>query len=139
MAGSATDKFYVAGVEQNVRPDSGIYQHVIAWTSDASGSVTYTGTKVSHGLLLAFETIPDAVAPTDNYDINTVKYNGLDVSGGLLANRDTANTEIVVPTLAATDGVTVGTVFRPVSAAPVIDISAAGDSKKGRLIIHLKA
>lgn len=45
------------------------------------------------GTLLAIETNPGAVAPTDNYDITLVDADGLDRLGGVGADRDTANTE----------------------------------------------
>jgi hypothetical protein len=42
-------------------------------------------------------TDPGATAPTDNYDITVVDEFGVDVMGGELTNRDTANTEQAVP------------------------------------------
>jgi hypothetical protein len=50
-----------------------------------------------NGKLIYVLTDPGATAPTDNYDITLKNQNTLDVMGGNLANRDTANTEYATP------------------------------------------
>lgn len=68
------------------------------WTADTDGS--FSATPTDHridGLILGVETDPGATAPTDNYDIALNDANGIDVMGGALADRDTANTEFAAP------------------------------------------
>lgn len=47
--------------------------------------------------LYAMETDPGATAPTDNYDVALNDANGMDILGGAGADRDTENTEKVMP------------------------------------------
>jgi len=69
---------------------------------DSDGSVPATAssatntTYIQGWFIIAVITDPGATAPTDDYDI-TLTYSGLDLMGGNLANRDTANTEIAYP------------------------------------------
>ena len=71
---------------------------VIAWTADTDGSYTnYTTLWNVDGYIFMVVTDPGATAPTDNYDITLLDSDGVDVMGGELANRDTANTEQAVP------------------------------------------
>ena len=70
--------------------------HRIEWTSDGSGDATET--VHIDGEILRVVTDPSgSAAPTDDYDITFVDEDGLDIMAGGLANRDTANTEAVVP------------------------------------------
>lgn len=68
----------------------------ITWVADAAAatvpSTDITGGKV-YGVLQRIVTNPGVPAPTDNYDITITDSDGLDVLGGVGANRDTANTE----------------------------------------------
>lgn len=71
----------------------------VAWTADASdGSVPSTAIGL-YGLVTKVVTNPGSTAPTDNYDITCgdPSDTALDIFGGALANRDTANTEQVYP------------------------------------------
>jgi hypothetical protein len=101
-----------------------------SWTSDASGNVSGTDTKAIAGQALKWVTNPGSVAPTDNYDIVVNDADGLDVASGLLANRDTANSEVVYPaadTYHCFDG--------PLS----LSISAAGNATTGTLTMYYRA
>lgn len=77
-----------------------------SWTSDGSGAAVGVTTTVVPGAIYSVSTTPDTVAvPTDNYDIvlqNVVPtFAGTDTTlstdraGGLLANRDSVNAELV--------------------------------------------
>jgi hypothetical protein len=70
----------------------------IEWIADATDhTVPTTNIIVPDGwILYSAETIPGSTAPTDNYDIVLNDADGLDVAGGLLANRDEANAELVL-------------------------------------------
>lgn len=79
---------------------------VMTWIGDASdGSVPNTDTLESiNGCVALVVTDPGSTAPTDNYDIVLNDDFGVDIMGGELANRDTANTEQVVPKMDAVYG-----------------------------------
>lgn len=62
--------------------------------ADGSYPTTEIGTKIS-GRLVALETNPGAVQPTDNYDIVINDAESNDNLQGVGANRDTLNTEKV--------------------------------------------
>jgi len=71
----------------------------ITWVDDNAGTTlainpaTY---QIQGWYLYSAETNPSNVtAPTDNYDITLIDADGLDIAGGVLMNRDTANTELV--------------------------------------------
>jgi hypothetical protein len=77
----------------------------ITWTADTDGSYTdYTTAENMDGYVFMVVTNPGATAPTDNYDITLADSDGCDVSGGELANRDTANTEQIIPKIGNTYG-----------------------------------
>jgi len=104
----ATMAFAAGTVTQTISPIGGGYVVTLTWTADAStGSVPNTATSTDAttaiaGLFLArVETNPGATAPTDNYDITVLAASGVDLMGGALANRDTANTEIAFPATAS--------------------------------------
>jgi len=75
------------------------------WTADASdGSVPATASPKVTGYVVLAITDPGATAPTDNYDITLTDEDDVDVFGGNLANRDTANSEHAVPKIGSVYG-----------------------------------
>jgi|GEM_PF-1556299 len=68
-----------------------------AWTAAADGSKANATIPAVKGRLLMIVTDPGATAPADNYDLTILDQYGVDVAGGTLANRDTANSEAVQP------------------------------------------
>jgi hypothetical protein len=100
-----------------------------AWTTTAVGSFTSTtSTYNGDGFLYMVETDPDGTAaPTDNYDITLTNANDVDVMGGALANRDTANTELTMPLLNA------NYVSIPVVGTLTLAITNAGNEKSGKV------
>jgi hypothetical protein len=84
------------------------------WVGDASdGTVPATTISaddlafIKGWLLCGMETDPSdnvTLRPTDNYDI-TLMSGGRDLAGAELANRDTANTEFVVPKISTTTAI----------------------------------
>lgn len=73
----------------------------ISWVADSADATVpnTTITSITYGIggwyIYSAETNPGAVAPTDNYDITILDADGVDLAGGMLMNRDTANTEMV--------------------------------------------
>lgn len=80
----------------------------IVWTwvaDDANGSVPNAQTsEVVTGYVMLGVTNPGATAPTDNYDITVLDEDGVDVFGGELTNRDTANSEQATPLVGSAYG-----------------------------------
>lgn len=107
------------------------------WTSDGAGNASGVSTTVVPGVLYSVSTTPSTSAvPTDNYDIvvqnqvtgtdGSAVVLATDRAGGLVANRDSVNTELVEfwP-----DGVytTQGKIK--------VSVSNAGASKSGRIVL----
>lgn len=82
---------------------SKVSSNVTLWTftctaDAADGSFPATASsRDMEGYVILVVTDPGATAPTDNYDITLTDEDGVDVMGGELANRDTANTEQAIP------------------------------------------
>ena len=95
------------------------------WTAAANGAVANITLSTSEynflqglGYYLYFmRTDPSTTAPTDNYDVVVEDSTGNDILGGAGANRDTANTETVMPLVGES-----GELF-PVDGALTIKIS----------------
>lgn len=75
--------------------DVTIYTYTM--TADASdGSFPATASYPINGWIIRVETNPGSTAPTANYDITLTDQDGLDVMGGVLANRSATATEHVL-------------------------------------------
>ena len=104
MAGSSTI------TASNITVDGKVSRKVItiAWTGAAAGGAidAITVNAQTYGIegwyLYSVETNPGTTAPTDDYDIVINDADGLDIAGGLLANRDSSVTEMVNLRAAAT-------------------------------------
>ena len=144
MANSSSTITYDNGLD-HVGQHGHVRKILIDWTSDDSdGTVTATTEKIV-GVLLKVQTDPGVTAPSDNYDIVITDTESVDVLSGLggsggsspsLANRDTANTEVVHlwAENAATDSVP-GT--QPyVCDKLAVAVTNAGNSKQGQIIIY---
>jgi hypothetical protein len=85
--------------ETRSRHGSDIREIKLAWTADDSdGSVPTETIEHISGWIFYAVTNPGATAPTDNYDITiTTAADGQDIFGNELADRDTSNSEQVVP------------------------------------------
>lgn len=104
-----------------------------AWTSENGGGNAGKATKTTldsyTGEIIRLVTVPGAApnAPTDDYDITITDEDGTDVLMGAGANRDTANTEQVLPVLlgcVANDKLT-------------LNVSGAGNAKKGTVYLYV--
>jgi hypothetical protein len=115
---------------------------ILDWTSHTDGTGTVTTKKII-GSLIKGITDPGTAAPTDNYDIGISDDLGLDVLGKCLtglANRDTLNAEEVYFNLLQPGAVTYSTDSYPVVCGRLnIEISNAGDTKTGQLILYYRA
>lgn len=90
-------------------PNANMQVVTFSWTGDAiNGTVpsTVTSDSITNGIsgwyVYAIETNPGSVAPTTLYDIVINDSEGLDISGGMLANRSATVTEKITPRLDST-------------------------------------
>lgn len=114
-----------------------IKQVIWNWTSSAGGAADSVDSKVVSGVILQITTNPDDVAaPTDNYDIVINDEDGVDVAQGLLANRDTLNSESVVPLKETTIGANTYSAPVFVDSKLTLQVSAAGATKQGRVTLY---
>jgi hypothetical protein len=97
MGGAFAASSAVIAAPDNLSKDK--VKLVVTWTaSEVDGSFVsvtipfYSGSYITHVV-----TDPGSTAPTDNYDITLTDTYGVDVMGGELTNRDTSNSEQVVP------------------------------------------
>lgn len=110
-----------------------VQRTILNWTSDSSGNATVDTEKPVEGVILRAVFDPDGTdAPTDNYDVVLNDENGIDVLQGLGADRDTANSEQVVP-IDPTSGL-------PIAVADILSlsVSGAGSAKKGKVILYTR-
>lgn len=116
-----------------------ILKAVITWLSDdGDGHVTHTLTAVDkeriRGYYLFFMvTNPGATAPSDNYNITLLDDDGVDMAGGTLLLRDTANSEVAIPLLSSGvsgDRITNGGI--------AVTITNAGNAKVGVLTLWFR-
>ncbi|GAH05790.1 unnamed protein product, partial [marine sediment metagenome] len=69
-----------------------------SWVAETSGAFTAADITGCQGMwLVMVETNPGTRAPTDDYDITLTDTGGRDVAAGILADRDTATTEVALP------------------------------------------
>lgn len=100
---------------------------LFTWTSDdTAGTVTGTSSFEIGGLVYGLTTNPGSTAPTDNYDITITDEDGVDLLGGVGADRDTANSEYVAVKDGAGNVVPV-----PVGGPVTFNGSNMGNSKVG--------
>ena len=105
---------------------------VVTWLS-TTGGVANSANIPFNGKILRAVTNPDGTdAPTDDYDITLTDEDGLDLAQGVLADRDTANSEQVVPLIG--DG-TITTQLVAYVGLLVVNIAAAGSEKAGVVTI----
>ena len=100
-----------------------------SWTSDGSGDVSGTDTKVLNGVALRWATNPSATAPSANYDVVVNDEHGIDIAAGGLVNRHTSTSEQVLTGGDAKDGAAFHGVLSLV-------VSNAGDAKLGVLRMY---
>ncbi len=96
-------------VDKYMSPDVNMRILTFTWTASADdGSVPPTATSAVNTsdiigwYVYAIETNPGAVAPTASYDIVVNDAEGLDIAGGMLANRSASATEKSTPRLDST-------------------------------------
>jgi len=80
-----------------------LHEIKLKWTAEADGSFIAVWTSWAvNGIVIGVKTNPGTPAPTNLYDITLIDLDGIDIMGGALANRSSANTEFAAP-LAGSD------------------------------------
>jgi hypothetical protein len=117
---------YVASIKS-----AGTFQVLsLAWTTDASGNFVARTTPAINGYIVAIITNPGSAAPTADYDPLLTNSDGIDVSGGTLADRHTSTSQFIMPLHNSE------VVKMPVLGSLTFDITNAGASKNGVLDIY---
>lgn len=106
MAGSSTSQTS-SFIEQGVSRSDRVQKIRVTLTGDASTGAMPNTTLELNGYIMKIVTNPGSTAPTDDYDIVITDEHGVDVVGGLLLNRDTANSEQVYPVIGSTPAIPV--------------------------------
>lgn len=103
MAGTTTYEAKRAQANPTLQNKDKTEIHEFVMTADASdGSLASKASDKSiHGYITKVVTDPGSPAPTDDYDLTISDADGVDVMGGTLGNRDTANSEQALPLIGA--------------------------------------
>jgi len=104
---------------------TGFSVHEFVLTMDSGGATAQEWSKGLKGIVIAVDTDPGTTAPTDNYDMTIKDSYGVDIMGGALANRDTANSERAWPLF--NDGTDKHVVHAPVAGALTFGVDAASN------------
>lgn len=116
----------------------GVTEYSVDWTSDASGDVTENTFAAKRGRLMRVIFVPDGggTQPSDNYDVTLLDENGIDLLGGLGANRSNATKSHLPLPDATSGGSAAGMSFIPAqSLTPTVN--NAGNAKGGVIKIYV--
>jgi len=84
------------------KESTNVYSLTYSWTAKSTdGSFASVAGNIVNGWLFMVITDPGSTPPQDNYDITITDAYSIDVMGGSMANRDTANAEMSIPILAS--------------------------------------
>lgn len=93
-AGTVTESYYVTGTTE--KNNLMVQWYFFGDNPADTATSTALETILKQGwYLFMVTTVPSG--PTDDYDVYVTDADGLDITGGRLANRDTANAEAIVP------------------------------------------
>ena len=116
-----------------------VFELKIAWIAASNGSLTAEDTNLEiTGKLKGWScflgiTDPGSTAPTDNYNVSVKDAYGVDIFGGELDNRDTANSEQAVPLMDVVYGA------RLVNTALTFDVTGNSvDSATGDVYLYFE-
>lgn len=116
---------------------TGLSTLTFEWTSDDSTGAVSAATssvitdQIAGKYITMVLTVPGSSAPTALYDITITSSYGGDVMGGVLADRSATAIEQAFPYIGASYGPS------PVSTALTLNVTNAGNSKTGKVIVYL--
>ena len=121
------------------RNGTDVVKHTFEWVSDADGNGTLvSGTAVS-GQIERVVFIPsDVTAPTASYDVTLTDEDGIDVLSGQGVNLSETVASSVRPGTPLRDGTTVSVISTVVDGLLTLNVSNAGDSKAGRVVVYVR-
>ena len=116
-----------------------IVKHVFEWTSDGSGNATVVSEFAVSGAISRVVFIPSAsAAPTLNYDVTLTDSDSIDVLSGQGANLSDTASYSVCPGIPLKDGTTTSTLLVIVNGILTLNVSNAGASKSGKVILYVR-
>lgn len=127
------------GWSQSYRQNgSDVVKHTFEWESDVDGNATLASGLAVSGRIERVVFDPGPVAPTADYDATLTDENGIDVLGGQGANLHTTNSSSVCPGVPLKDGTTTSVVPVVVDGILTLNVSAAGDTKSGKVVVYVR-
>ena len=127
------------GWSQSYRQNgSDVVKHTFEWTSDSGGAATIPSLVAVSGAIARVVFIPDANAPTDNYDVTLTDSDGIDVLAGQGTDLDTAVASSVCPGIPLTDGTTTSVLLTVVDSILTLNVTNAGDSNAGKVVVYVR-
>lgn len=127
MAGSSTTY-----VKERVFSNTEVHRFSFV-ADDSDGSIeSKASLDPVHGFITRVVTNPSSPAPTDDYDITLADEDAVDVLGGAGADRDTANSEQLMPL--------VGAVSVPCRVDSALTLAVTGNSvnsAEGEVIVYV--
>lgn len=118
---------------------SDVVKQTFEWVSDGSGNASVAGGLLASGEIQRVVFVPSAtVAPTANYDITLTDADGVDVLAGQGANLAASGNTHVCPGIPLKDGTTVSVVPVVVDSILTLNVSNAGASKAGTVVVYLR-
>jgi hypothetical protein len=119
---------------------SDVVKHTVTWLSDAGGSATVASGLPVSGKIVRVVIIPAGApdAPTNLYDLTLTDSDGVDVLAGQGANALEATIWNLCPGTPLRDGTTVSVVPMVVDGVLTLNVTNAGDSKRGTVVVYVR-
>ena len=116
-----------------------IVKHTFEWVSDGSGNAALPSALPVSGQIVRVVSVPSAsAAPTANYDVTLTDADGVDVLAGQGANLSATLSANVCPGTPLKDGTTTSVLPLVVDSILTLNVSNAGDSKAGKVVIYVR-
>ena len=121
------------------RNGTDVVKHTFDWVSDGSGNATLPSRLAVSGEIQRVVFVPSATAaPTSLYDVTLTDADGIDVLAGQGANLSASAASSVCPGVPLRDGTTVSVSTGVVDSVLTLNVSNAGASKAGKVIVYLR-
>lgn len=118
---------------------SDVVKHTFDWVSAADGTATLPSGLAVSGKIERVVIVPSAsAAPTTLYDATLTDANGIDVLAGQGANLSATVASSVCPGTPLKDGTTTSVTPTTVDGVLTLNISNAGDTKAGSVIVYVR-
>ena len=118
---------------------SDVVKHTFTWTSAADGTATVASDQAVSGQILRVVIIPSAsAAPTTLYDLTLTDPNSVDVLAGQGANMSATATLSTCPGTPLKDGTTTSVIPMVVDGILTLNVTNAGDTKAGTVILYVR-